>query len=154
MHAPQLAKYARPAAQKGYASYAQGLAPPFCAFLPSLHHSFTKPLTHPSNPCDPNTSPSTTYTIILHRFDRRLYAYLIEYQNFKKHIKKPKSDEICSAGTKRAEQPLGWAAQPALRRLLAYSQAPMPAMQINSAKPWSTRKSILCILWHISVHQG
>ena len=29
--APQLTKCARPAAQKGCASYAQGLAPPFCA---------------------------------------------------------------------------------------------------------------------------
>ena len=32
-YAPQLAKYARPAAQKGCASYAQGLAPPFCPFI-------------------------------------------------------------------------------------------------------------------------
>ena len=36
MKAPQLAKYARPAAQKGCASYAQGLAPPFCAFPSKL----------------------------------------------------------------------------------------------------------------------
>ena len=33
MYAPQLAMYARPATQKGYASYAQGLAPPFCAIM-------------------------------------------------------------------------------------------------------------------------
>ena len=31
---PQLAKYAWPAAQKGCASYAQELVPPFCAWLP------------------------------------------------------------------------------------------------------------------------
>ena len=33
LNAPQLAKYARPAAQKGYASYAKGLAQPFCATM-------------------------------------------------------------------------------------------------------------------------
>ena len=32
-NAPQLAKYARPAAQKGCASYAKGLAPPFRATM-------------------------------------------------------------------------------------------------------------------------
>ena len=32
IYAPQLAKYAWPAAQKGCASYTQGLASPFCAF--------------------------------------------------------------------------------------------------------------------------
>ena len=40
MYAPQLAKYARPAAQKGCASYAQGLTPPFCASVQIFQHSF------------------------------------------------------------------------------------------------------------------
>ena len=33
LNAPQLAKYAKPAAQKGCASYTYGLAPPFCATI-------------------------------------------------------------------------------------------------------------------------
>ena len=46
-----------------------------------------------------------------------------------------KSRLFCNLGTKQTEQPLGWAAASALRRLLAYLQAPVHRLT-NLMTPW------------------